>query len=34
MPEAEDELLLLYTMWGENFKRVKRFISVFISLCS
>jgi hypothetical protein len=31
-PEEEDDLLLLYTMWVENFKRVKAFISVFVSL--
>jgi hypothetical protein len=32
MPEEEDDLLLLYTMWAENFKRVKAFVSVFVSL--
>jgi hypothetical protein len=32
MPEEEDDLLLLYTMWVENFKRVKAFISLFVSL--
>jgi hypothetical protein len=32
MPEEEDDVYLLYTMWVGNFKRVKGFVSVFVSL--